>query len=111
MSETKEQWDLFRAAHEGRIDLVRNLISAGAKVNAKAGRPHSWVSAAEEPTALNCALTAWRYDSNQVDVIEALLNAGASVDPTHLADFAAESLGDDVSARIQALLDQHAPKK
>jgi hypothetical protein len=111
MGDQKEQWDLFRAAHEGRIDMVRNLISAGAKVNAKAARPHSWISAAEEPTALNCALLAWRYDSNQVDVIEALLAAGAIVDESHLADFAAESLGDDVSARIHVLLDRYAAKK
>ncbi len=107
MTDKHDKWDLFRAAHEGRIDLVRNLLSAGAKVNGRAARPHSWSSAAPEPTALNCALIAWQYDATLVDVVQALLSAGATVDETHFADFAAESIGDDVSARIHALLEAH----
>ena len=107
MTATGEKWDLFRAANAGKVDMVKNLLAAGAKVNARAARPHAWTSAAEEPTALNCALTAFQYDAHLLEVVKLLLAAGATVDDTHFADFAAESLGDDLSARIQALLEAH----
>jgi hypothetical protein len=110
MSDERQRWDLFRAAHEARVETVKSLLAAGANVNARAAHPHSWTSAAAEPTPLNCALTAFQYNANLVEVIRTLLAAGATVDETHFADFAAESLGDDVSARIQELLESHAKR-
>jgi len=111
VSNKRESASLFSAAHEGRLDMVRSLLAAGANVNARATPPHPWSSAASEPTALNCALLALQYNANLVEVVRVLLAAGATVDETHLADFEAESLGDDVSDRIHDLLRAHRSKQ
>ena len=111
MTDKRQSSNLFSAAHEGRLEMVRSLLAAGANVNARATAPHPWSSAASEPTALNCALLALQYNANLVEVVRVLPGAGATVDETHFADFAAESLGDDVSERIFDLPQAHRGKE
>lgn len=110
-SEKLEPLDLFGAAYAGRSDLVRKLLAAGADVNARARAPHNWISAAPEPTALNCAVIAWEYSESLIETVQLLVSAGATIDETHFADFAAESPGDAVSQRVLRLLEHHAARQ
>jgi hypothetical protein len=45
------------------------------------------------------------------ETVQVLLSAGALVDKTHFADFAAESVGDDVSHRVLRLLEYQAAQQ
>jgi hypothetical protein len=107
VDEEGNAWDLFEAAYAVRVDLVRDLLAAGADANARATPPHRWISAAREPTPLNCAICAWRYTGELLEVVRLLLAHGARVDETHWSDFLAESVMDAAGngAQIQRLLE------
>jgi hypothetical protein len=87
-----EDWSLHDAAYAGQFELARKLIESGADVNARAARPHRWISSAPagDPTPLHCVCIAWSMTEGHLQIARLLLEKGARVDKTHRQDFAVE---------------------
>ena len=89
--------DLIRAAEDGRLDLVRNLLKAGANPNAKSDG--------------DVTVLMWAAARGHVEVVKVLLEAGA--DPSIKDDdgkTAAELANDEVAKLLPASEGEHTPE-
>jgi hypothetical protein len=64
-----------------------------------------WISAGgPRPRPLNCVAIAWAMTDRHVEIAKLLIDHGAVVDETVLADHAAEMTGGDADQRLTQLL-------
>jgi len=96
--------DLHEACYVGRLDVVRQLLADGADPNAPASGERAWISATNEPRPLNCVVIARAVTQDHVSIARLLIEHGAIVDESVLADHAAESMGGANDAAMGELL-------
>ncbi len=87
----KREKGLIRAAEDGRLDLVRNLLQSGASPNAKSDG--------------DVTVLMWAAARGHVDVVKALLESGAEPDArTRKGRTALEIAGQEGHDCVAALL-------
>ncbi len=115
MARGRDGLNLHEACYPGRLDVVAELLAAGADPNAPAepsGRV--WISAAGScPRPLNCVAVAWTMTEDHVKIASLLIEHGAVVDDTVFNDFLIEraSLDDPPDLAFQRILDSARSKR
>jgi ankyrin repeat protein len=99
--------NLHEACYAGRLELVRQLLEAGADPN-EPSEDARWISAAARPRPLNCVAIAWAMTSDHVRIARLLIEHGAVVDASTLTDLDVEAVGGANDAELSALFREHA---
>ena len=98
---------LHEACYQGRLDVVAQLLANGANPNEPAApTAREWVSCAgSQPKPLNCVAIAWAMTDNHVEIAKLLIEHGAVVDDSVLADHSVEMAGDTADLALRRLLE------
>lgn len=98
---------LHEACYLGQVDVVAQLLASGADPNEPAdptGR--EWIAGAGgRPRPLNCVAIAWTMTDNHVEIARLLIEHGAVVDDSVLADHTIEMVGSTADSAFRRLLE------
>ncbi|MBL9005289.1 MAG: hypothetical protein JNJ46_13630 [Myxococcales bacterium] len=90
---------------------MQKLLADGVDPKQPAPSNERSISAASQPTPLNCSIIARALTSQHAQVLRLLPAAGAHVDATHIADGIIDSLPDYVLNRaVHELLQDATPR-
>jgi ankyrin repeat protein len=102
-----ESLSLHEACYQGRIDVVAQLLAAGADPNEPADpNERAWISCAgRRPRPLNCVAIAWTMTENHVKIASLLIEHGAVVDDAVIEDHTVEMVGGATDIALRQILD------
>jgi hypothetical protein len=95
---------IHEAAYLGKHVEVSRLLAAGTSANALLESRDGILL-----TPLHCALTAFRFEKGQLEIVDALLHAGARVSRSHIEQFTSAAEGSSLNTLAWILLREHAP--
>src|SRR2546423_13522279 len=90
------------------LDVATDLLATGIDPNGAAADPTTrvWISSAgSNPKPLNCVAIAWTMTENRVAIAKLLIQHGAIVDDSVLADHNLEMVGSAADLALREILE------